>query len=228
MKFYLEEFYEYILSLEQENILEDDNEAATDSTSVLTTSENYSNPVPYLVRAKTNELIDTREKITSATAQIAAMDERLHELSNNRQVSAGLKTEMETKLHEADKAWREMMEKEGEVTSDITSREDKLKELSAQEKKLLAEYEADNRSFISDKARLKSLQDLEARKEGYQESVRRLFAEVGPNSNGIVGVIGDLISTKKEYETAIEIALASAIHNVVTKTEKNAAQDWEE
>ena len=186
-------------------------------------SERSNDSIKKSIEAKTNELIDTREKITSATAQIAAMDERLHELSNNRQVSAGLKTEMETKLHEADKAWREMMEKEGEVTSDITSREDKLKELSSQEKKLLAEYEADNRSFISDKARLKSLQDLEARKEGYQESVRRLFAEVGQNSNGIVGVIGDLISTKKEYETAIEIALASAIHNVVTKTEKNAA-----
>ena len=130
---------------------------------------------------------------------------------------------METKLKEADEAWREMMEKEGEVTSDITTRDEKLKELSKEESKLLADYEADNRSFISDKARLKSLQDLEARKEGYQESVRRLFNEVGENSHGIVGVIGDLISTKKEYETAIEIALASAIHNVVTKTEKNAA-----
>ena len=186
-------------------------------------SERSNDSIRKSIESKTNELLDTKEKITSASAQINAMEDRLHELGNNRQVSAGLKTEMENNLKEADKAWREMMEKEGEVTSDITSREDKLKDLSSQEKKLLAEYEIDNRSFITDKARLKSLQDLEARKEGYQESVRRLFAEVGNNSNGIVGVIGDLISTRKEYETAIEIALASAIHNVVTKTEKNAA-----
>ncbi len=186
-------------------------------------SEKSNDSIRKSIESKTNELLDTKEKITSASAQISAMEDRLRELGNNRQVSAGLKTEMETKLKEADGAWREMMEKEGEVTSDITTRDEKLKELSKEESKLLADYEADNRSFISDKARLKSLQDLEARKEGYQESVRRLFNEVGENSHGIVGVIGDLISTKKEYETAIEIALASAIHNVVTKTEKNAA-----
>ncbi|SNU09345.1 FHA domain protein [Lachnospiraceae bacterium] len=62
LMFNLEEFYEYILSLEQENILEDDSSEETDDTSLLTTSENYSNPVPYLVRAKTNELIPILHK----------------------------------------------------------------------------------------------------------------------------------------------------------------------
>ena len=61
LMFNLEEFYEYILSLEQENINEDDN-ATDDSTSMLTTSENYSNPVPYLVRVKTNELVPILHK----------------------------------------------------------------------------------------------------------------------------------------------------------------------
>nr|MCR5544504.1 FHA domain-containing protein [Eubacterium sp.] len=61
LMFNLEEFYEYILSLEQENINEDDN--TTDgNTSILTTSENYSNPVPYLVRVKTNELVPILHK----------------------------------------------------------------------------------------------------------------------------------------------------------------------
>ncbi len=186
-------------------------------------SEKSNDSIKKNIENKTNELLDTKEKMTSASAQIAAMEDRLRELTSNRQVSASLKAEMETKLKEADAAWHDMMEKEGEVTSDMTSREERLKELSAEESKLLADYEKDNRAFVSDKARLKLLQDLESRKEGYQESVRRLFNEVGEHSHGIVGVIGDLISTKKEYETAIEIALASAIHNVVTKTEKNAA-----
>ena len=61
LMFNLEEFYEYILSLEQENINEDDN-TTDDSTSMLTTSENYSNPVPYLVRVKTNELVPILHK----------------------------------------------------------------------------------------------------------------------------------------------------------------------
>lgn len=61
LMFDLQDFYNYVLSLEQDMLLED---AGTDSdlrgkgsTTVLTTSSNYSNPVPYLLRLKTNELI---------------------------------------------------------------------------------------------------------------------------------------------------------------------------
>jgi chromosome segregation protein len=39
----------------------------------------------------------------------------------------------------------------------------------------------------------------------------------------MIGVLGDLVSTDKKYNLAIEIALANAIHNVVTKTEQDAA-----
>ena len=57
LMFNLEEFYQYILSLEQKSILEDQGEPEEETPVVQTTSESYSNPVPYLVRIKTNELI---------------------------------------------------------------------------------------------------------------------------------------------------------------------------
>ena len=94
-------------------------------------SEKSNDSIKRNIESKTNELLDTKEKITSAAAQIAAMEDRLKELTNNRQVSSGLKSELEAKLKEADAAWHDMMEKEGEVTSDITSREEKLKTLSS-------------------------------------------------------------------------------------------------
>lgn len=64
LMFDLEDFYQYILSMEQENINEDESkEAEKDGkTSILTTSENYNNPVPYLVRVSTNELIPILNK----------------------------------------------------------------------------------------------------------------------------------------------------------------------
>lgn len=61
LMFDLEDFYAYILSLEQQNIKEDETAPENDTT-VLETSENYSNPVPYLVRTKTNELIPILHK----------------------------------------------------------------------------------------------------------------------------------------------------------------------
>ena len=63
LMFNLEEFYQYILSLEQQSITEDENSASTEGhTAMLATSENYNNPVPYLVRVKTNELIPILHK----------------------------------------------------------------------------------------------------------------------------------------------------------------------
>ena len=62
LMFNLEEFYQYILSLEQKSILEDQGEPEEEAPVVQTTSESYSNPVPYLVRIKTNELIPILHK----------------------------------------------------------------------------------------------------------------------------------------------------------------------
>lgn len=64
LMFDLEDFYQYILSMEQENINEDESKDAEKDgkTSILTTSENYNNPVPYLVRVSTNELIPILNK----------------------------------------------------------------------------------------------------------------------------------------------------------------------
>jgi hypothetical protein len=62
LMFDLEDFYSYILTLEAENLMRDDDDYREAETPVQATSENYSNPVPYLVRIKTNELIPILHK----------------------------------------------------------------------------------------------------------------------------------------------------------------------
>jgi hypothetical protein len=63
LMFNLEDFYKYVLALQQQSINEDKgiNEPVED-TQLKTTSETYNNPVPYLVRVKTNELIPILHK----------------------------------------------------------------------------------------------------------------------------------------------------------------------
>lgn len=63
LMFNLAEFYHFILSLEAETILEDEKlENESGDTTVLVKSEDYENPIPYLVRVKTNELIPILKK----------------------------------------------------------------------------------------------------------------------------------------------------------------------
>ena len=55
----------------------------------------------------------------------------------------------------------------------------------------------------------------------FGSSVRRVM-EHKESSPGIIGVVADLIRTKSEYETAIEVALGGSIQNIVTTDEKTA------
>ena len=179
-----------------------------------------------VIEEKNSKINESSGKINTANGQITTLVDRIKELTEGREASRKIKEELEGKIVEAEKLWHDMMEKEGEVTSDIQVREDSLAELKKEEAELLSEHETLTRSFLQDKSKLKTLKDLESRKEGYQESVRRLLDHADSNPSvkkKMTGVIGDLISTDRKYNTAIEIALGNAIHNVVTKTEQDAA-----
>ncbi|MCQ2527553.1 MAG: chromosome segregation protein SMC [Saccharofermentans sp.] len=189
-------------------------------------SEQSQNDIRKNIDDKTSELMTTRERINSSEAKIKALEDRIKEISESKKVSSEFRVELDEKLAKADEAWHAMMEQEAAVTSDINTRKEALKDLKNKEAELLKSFEQDNRVFLSEQARLKTLTDLESRKEGYQEAVRRLLNQADTDSSidrAIVGVVGDLISTNKKYETAIEIALGAGIHNVVTNTEKEAA-----
>ena len=65
------------------------------------------------------------------------------------------------------------------------------------------------------------MRNLAERYEGYGGSIRRVM-EVRNCVPGIHGVVADLISTTKKYETAIETALGGSIQNIVTDSEETA------
>ncbi len=175
---------------------------------------------------KTDELYSSRENINLTAAKIESLKEQITRISEQLGTfNEGVK-ELQGSLDEADKRWKEMTKSEGEVQDDIKVRNDKLAVLNEKQIELNKFFEKNNSEFLSKCARLRTLKDLEKRKEGYQESVRRLLDEIEgdqPLKSKVVGVLGDLISVDKKYETAIEIALGNAIHNLVTKKEKDAA-----
>ncbi|SCW27077.1 condensin subunit Smc [Ruminococcaceae bacterium YRB3002] len=178
------------------------------------------------IEGKTKDLNESRENIKTVAARIEALGEQITRLSDQLNNIRSSGEELKASLEEADKHWKEMTKTEGEVQDDIRTRDDKLKALSEKMKELNDFFEKNNSEFLSLCARLRTLKDLEKRKEGYQESVRRLMDEAEHDKNlksKMVGVLGDLISVDRKYETAIEIALGSAIHNVVTDLESEAA-----
>ena len=179
------------------------------------------------VDKKTQELFDIRSKVSESKTRIEGMNSRIRELSEERQNAAGNLEALEGELEAKDRNRIDMKQKKGEVNADIEKRNKKLEELRGKQVELNLFFDEHNKKLLSDEARLRTLKDLERRKEGYQESVKKLVAEAENDrsiKNRIVGILGDLITTDTKYQTAIEIALGNSIHNIVTKTEEDASR----
>lgn len=77
----------------------------------------------------------------------------------------------------------------------------------------------------STKSKLSILSNMEAYYDGYYKSVKTLMNNKENNqmiNKSILGTVADIVKTKKEYETAIEISLGSAIQNVIVNSESEA------
>ena len=115
-----------------------------------------------------------------------------------------------------------------DVREDISSINEKL---SDREKNLLLirdtinKYNTDinnlNRIVMGESSRLESLKNITERYDGYGSSIRKVMEQKEKNK-GIIGVVADIIKTKKQYETAIETALGGTIQNIVTDNEETA------
>ncbi len=101
--------------------------------------------------------------------------------------------------------------------------ETRINELESEVKRLTRNLNARQQEYRRDDTKLESLKNLAERYEGYGNSIRRVM-EVKDRVHGIHGVVADIITTQKEYETAIETALGGSIQNIVTDSETTAKQ----
>ena len=75
------------------------------------------------------------------------------------------------------------------------------------------------------KSRHDFLVETEKEKEGYVKSVKQLLVDCEKDAElkkGMHGVLANIISVPKEYETAIEMSLGASLQNIVTESEEDA------
>ncbi len=119
--------------------------------------------------------------------------------------------EIEAKRNNASKKLEEINEIKEQSLSKLKEYQDKINALSSEVR-------------VKD-SKLKFLSDMEKEKEGYTRSVKSLLLDCDKDSNlkkGMHGVLANIISVPKEYETAIEMTLGQTLQNIVTDTEEDA------
>lgn len=73
------------------------------------------------------------------------------------------------------------------------------------------------------KRRVQILKELDNNMEGFGHSVKAVMSQAETGLlKGICGPVSKLIKVEREYSTAVETALASAIQNIITETETDA------
>ncbi len=108
-------------------------------------------------------------------------------------------------------------------SDEISALEETLKELQETIRKADADYEKEQQGYVAEVSKLESLKNLAERYDGYGSSIKKIMEQKDQNP-GIIGVVADIISVEKTYETAIETALANNIQNVVTDNEDTAKE----
>ncbi len=168
---------------------------------------------------------------------IASLNTEKANLDNLNKREVSLKSEIQETISDLD-ASRASKDELGKnfysletSRNSITKSIDSMKEEKDKSSETMKEYDVRINSYQSEyrikEARYKFLVETEKEKEGYSKSVKSLLEATEKDAGlgkGVHGILANLISVDKKYETAIEMTLGPTIQNIVTNSEEEATR----
>ncbi len=180
------------------------------------------------------KLFDTLSRLGDVKAQLSALETEKNTYTSNIAEYTNTLTEIEAKYSANDKLLHQSKLNIATLNSTKSGVNNKLNDLvNAQDntngelQSLQTKLNEINSNIITMQNRKKMLEDMEREYEGYAGSVKRLLTDAEHNkalSSKIVGVVASLIKVPQTYSTAIEMALGSAVQNIVTSTDNDAKE----
>lgn len=169
------------------------------------------------------QLLTAMNQVNELETQKVEIDtNRKHILENtNKEDLQARITQMKAILQDAVNEYNDRVNRYNET------KEEKLDLEAAQERNrqamihLRQDIENLNLQLHNNRLRREQLVDIVENKSGYSFGVRSIM-KAKNSLNGIIGVLGDLLETDSQYETALSIALGSAVQFIVTKTNQDA------
>ena len=191
------------------------------------------------IQARIEELSEAIEKskndIIVTISERGSIKEKLSEFDTLLSQHNIHKAEIQSKLLKAkseeaeqDNALKELINVLNDVSAEIVESDKNQEHLSEQLYRLRRELEECDNALLDAKnhynkqvSKLEALKNITERYDGYGNSVKSVM-EKKDSEEGLIGVVADIISTDKKYETAIETALGGNIQNIVTRNENDA------
>ncbi len=175
-----------------------------------------------IIIEKMNTATDIKNEISKAEAMIEQIESRKNQLKAELNSLSQQQAERKNILDAAEKEMSRA-ETESRLTNEnIEKNTEHLSKIKDSLNNANARQQSVNKEISEKNARLKVLSDLEKSYEGYYTGVKAILNQrdsKNPEFKGICGAVGEAVSCDKKYETAIEIALGSAVQNIIAKTE---------
>ncbi len=165
-------------------------------------------------RAKAQTELETLAvSISNIESQLQALAERTEGENQRREALTATLNEAESAQAETQRELQQLEAERHEVAAAHGAKLDERAQFTDERQAL-----RENKSSVE--ARLRSLRELRDAYEGFATGVRavmRAKKEQLANVRGIIGPVGDLITTERQYERAIEAALAGNINNIIVE-----------
>lgn len=168
---------------------------------------------------------EKNSKISAQEANLENLQKREVTLKQEKSVTISELDSTRITKEDIAKTFNEIEAKRNNITKaleEISKKRDTANEKIKQYENNINKYKEEERIKSS---RLKFLIETEKEKEGYTKAVKSLLLACQKDnvlSKGMSGVLSNLISVEKQYETAIEMTLGGALQNIVTDTEDDA------
>ena len=175
------------------------------------------------VNALQGELLTAMNNVNQLETQKVEIDaNRKHilETTNKEDLQARIE-QLKAILQDAISEYNDRVHRYNETKEEKMTLEAAQEKNRAQMNALRQSIENLNLQLHNDLHRKERLVDQIEKKTGYSYGVRSII-KAKDSLQGIVGVLGDLLATDSKYETALSVALGSAVQFVVTKQDEDA------
>ncbi len=168
---------------------------------------------------------NTQTELETVGVGLQNIDKQLEGIFDRQK---GLNTRLEELGGALESAQKLQTERQSALTATVKDRQatqTARQEQAARMDTLNKEWQNLREQKSSQEARLKSLRELRDSYEGFATGVRAVMMAKQRNMGevqGVIGPVGDLLSTDKEYEKAMEAALGGNINNVVVNRADDA------
>ena len=172
-----------------------------------------------------NRLSAVKNDQTRLKTMRAQMESRLEELSASEGDLKQQEQTLQAAVQQAESRLTEEQTLQKELATILVEKQDALGRSDAALIALRTQAEQLSATLQSTQSRQKLLSEMTREMEGYNNTVRRAMQYAKDRGmDGVRGVLAQLISVPREYETAIDMALGAAQQNIVTDNEETAKE----